>query len=207
MPSPYTSLDNVEDTRQLAENLGVALETIPIEGVFEKFLQVLAPSFDRRAPGITEQNIQARIRGTLLMAISNETPACLLLSTGNKSELAVGYCTLYGDMSGGLAVISDVPHMYGSTTWRISSTAATASVIPARIVSKAPSAELKPDQRDDDDLPPYDVLDPTPRDTSRMGWALPNWSRRGSTGGWSARSLPRSTGTTISATRRRRASR
>ena len=157
MPSPFTSPDNFEDTRQLAENLGVALETIPIENIFDKFLKVLAPSVDRREPGITEQNIQARIRGTILMAISNDR-GCLLLSTGNKSELAVGYCTLYGDMSGGLAVISDVPKtmVYDLAHFinreRI--------VIPARIVSKAPSAELKPDQRDDDDLPPYDVLDP-----------------------------------------------
>lgn len=157
MPSPYTSPDNYEDTRQLAENLGVALETIPIEGVFEKFLEVLAPSFDRREPGITEQNIQARIRGTILMAISNER-GCLLLSTGNKSELAVGYCTLYGDMSGGLAVISDVPKTLVYDLARFINR--DRIVIPARIVSKAPSAELKPDQRDDDDLPPYEVLDP-----------------------------------------------
>jgi NAD+ synthase (glutamine-hydrolysing) len=157
MPSAYTSGDNFEDTRRLARNLGVGLETIPIDDIFRKFLKDLAPASDNREPGIAEQNIQARIRGTILMAISNAR-GCLLLSTGNKSELAVGYCTLYGDMSGGLAVISDVPKtMVYDLAHFINRDHI---IIPARIISKAPSAELKPDQRDDDDLPPYALLDP-----------------------------------------------
>jgi NAD+ synthase (glutamine-hydrolysing) len=157
MPSAYTSGDNFEDTRRLARNLGVGLETIPIDNIFREFLKDLAPASDNREPGIAEQNIQARIRGTILMAISNAR-GCLLLSTGNKSELAVGYCTLYGDMSGGLAVISDVPKtMVYDLAHFINRDHI---IIPARIISKAPSAELKPDQRDDDDLPPYALLDP-----------------------------------------------
>ena len=157
MPSAYTSGDNFEDTRRLARNLGVDLETIPIDDIFREFLKDLAPASDNHEPGIAEQNIQARIRGTILMAISNAR-GCLLLSTGNKSELAVGYCTLYGDMSGGLAVISDVPKtMVYDLAHFINRDHI---IIPARIISKAPSAELKPDQRDDDDLPPYALLDP-----------------------------------------------
>jgi len=157
MPSAYTSGDNFEDTRRLARNLGVDLETIPIDDIFREFLKDLAPASDNLEPGIAEQNIQARIRGTILMAISNAR-GCLLLSTGNKSELAVGYCTLYGDMSGGLAVISDVPKtMVYDLAHFINRDHI---IIPARIISKAPSAELKPDQRDDDDLPPYALLDP-----------------------------------------------
>jgi NAD+ synthetase len=157
MPSAYTAGDNYEDTRRLARNLGVGFETIPIDAIFAEFLPKVAPGFDERAPGVTEQNVQARIRGTILMAISNAR-GCLLLSTGNKSELAVGYCTLYGDMSGGLAVISDVPKTMVYELARFINR--DQAVIPARIISKAPSAELAPDQRDDDDLPPYDVLDP-----------------------------------------------
>jgi len=157
MPSAYTSGDNFEDTRLLARNLGVGLETIPIDDIFREFLKDLAPASDNREPGIAEQNIQARIRGTILMAISNAR-GCLLLSTGNKSELAVGYCTLYGDMSGGLAVISDVPKtMVYDLAYFVNRDHI---IIPTRIISKAPSAELKPDQRDDDDLPSYALLDP-----------------------------------------------
>jgi NAD+ synthetase len=157
MPSAYTSQDNYEDTQLLARSLGVTLDTIPIDGIFEQYLARLVPSFDGRAPDITEQNIQARIRGTILMAISNQHGG-LLLSTGNKSELAVGYCTLYGDMSGGLSVISDVPKTMVYELARYVNRGA--GVIPERILTKPPSAELKPDQRDDDDLPPYEVLDP-----------------------------------------------
>jgi NAD+ synthetase len=157
MPSAYTSMDNFEDTRRLARNLGIGLETISIDDIFREFLKDLVPAPDNREPDITEQNIQARIRGTILMAIANAR-GCLLLSTGNKSELAVGYCTLYGDMSGGLAVISDVPKtMVYDLAHFINRDHV---IIPARILSKAPSAELKPDQRDDDDLPPYALLDP-----------------------------------------------
>ncbi|MBL0715126.1 MAG: NAD+ synthase [Desulfosarcina sp.] len=156
MPSDYTSEDNYQDTRQLARNLGVAYRTIPIDNIFRAFLDQLSPDFDPAAPGITEQNIQARIRGSLLMGLSNQSGA-LVLSTGNKSELAVGYCTLYGDMNGGLAVISDVPK---TLVYEVAACFNTeGEVIPRRILEKAPSAELKPDQEDQDDLPSYAVLD------------------------------------------------
>jgi NAD+ synthetase len=156
MPSPYTSADNYEDTAALCRRLDIPLSTIPIDGIFKEFAAVFSPDFHADAPGIAEQNIQARIRGTLLMAVSN-MKGCLVLSTGNKSELAVGYCTLYGDMNGGLAVISDVPKtMVYDIAHYINSQN---PVIPERILEKAPSAELKPDQTDQDDLPPYETLD------------------------------------------------
>jgi len=156
MPSPYTSRDNYEDTRHLAENLGIDYDVIPIKDIFNEFLQLLSPLIKGNKTGITAQNLQARIRGTILMAYSNER-GCLLLSTGNKSEMAIGYCTLYGDMSGGLSVISDVPKtmVYDLARW-INRDRET---IPTRITTKAPSAELRPDQTDQDDLPPYDILD------------------------------------------------
>jgi NAD+ synthetase len=156
MPSPYTSPDNYEDTAELCNRLNIALTIIPIDSIFNAFTAVITPDSRQETPGITEQNIQARIRGTLLMALSNRD-GCLVLSTGNKSELAVGYCTLYGDMNGGLAVISDVPKTMVYELSRYIN--AQRSVIPERILEKAPSAELKPDQTDQDDLPPYDVLD------------------------------------------------
>jgi NAD+ synthase (glutamine-hydrolysing) len=156
MPSRYTSQDNYDDTRQLAENLGVGYRVIPIDDMFAGMLGHISPEFGKGRPAVTEQNIQARLRGTLLMAISNKTGA-LVLSTGNKSELAVGYCTLYGDMNGGLAVISDVPKtLVYALSRRINRDR---DIIPRRILEKAPSAELAPDQTDQDDLPPYDVLD------------------------------------------------
>jgi len=156
MPSQYTAAENFEDTSKLTRNLGIELIQIPIEGVFEKFLQELTPVLGDVTTEVTGQNIQARIRGTLLMALSNKLGS-LLLSTGNKSELAVGYCTLYGDMSGGLAVISDVPkHLVYELARLINKEK---EVIPGRILEKPPSAELKPDQVDQDDLPPYDILD------------------------------------------------
>ena len=157
MPSRYTSIDNFEDTKKLAENIGISLEQIPIEKIFEEFLRFLSPSFEESDPGVTEQNIQARIRGTILMGISNKRGS-LLLSTGNKSELAVGYCTLYGDMNGGLAVISDVPKTLVYDIARFINMEK--EHIPPRIIEKIPSAELKPDQTDQDDLPPYEILDP-----------------------------------------------
>jgi NAD+ synthase (glutamine-hydrolysing) len=156
MPSPYTSADNYEDTAELCRRLDIELTTIPIDGIFREFTKVLSPGFNTDNPGIAEQNIQARIRGTLLMAISNMNGS-LVLSTGNKSELAVGYCTLYGDMNGGLAVISDVPKTLVYDLCRYVN--AQQPVIPERILDKAPSAELKPGQTDQDDLPPYEVLD------------------------------------------------
>ena len=156
MPSQYTLKENFEDTKNLAKNLDTKLFNVPIEGVFEKFLQGLSPLFKGVATEVTGQNIQARTRGTILMAISNKL-GCLLLSTGNKSELAVGYCTLYGDMNGGLAVISDVPK---TMVYRIARFInRDKEVIPERIIQKPPSAELKPDQLDQDDLPPYEILD------------------------------------------------
>jgi len=155
MPSPYTSRENYEDTRQFADNLGLEYTVIPIDDIFKTFLKVLSPDFNDD-PGITEQNIQARIRGTLLMGISNRDGS-LLLSTGNKSELAVGYCTMYGDMNGGLAVISDVPKTMVYEISRFINREK--DFIPSRIIEKAPSAELKPDQTDQDDLPAYSILD------------------------------------------------
>jgi len=156
MPSQYTSQASREDTTLLAQNLGMELTRVPISKIFESFLQELPPAFNNVATEITGQNIQARIRGVLLMAFCNKYGA-LLLSTGNKSELAVGYCTLYGDMSGGLAVISDVPKaMVYELAHFINRDQ---EIIPERILQKPPSAELKPGQVDQDDLPPYDLLD------------------------------------------------
>lgn len=155
MPSEYTSSDNDADTKSLAENLGCHFDVVPIAPMFDSFLGA-SDIFCREEHGVTEQNIQARVRGTLLMALSNKTGA-LVLTTGNKSELAVGYCTLYGDMNGGLAVISDVPK---TLVWDISRYInRDGEVIPQRIIDKVPSAELRPDQSDQDELPAYEVLD------------------------------------------------
>ncbi len=157
MPSKYTAKHNFEDTQTLAHNLGIAYTIIPIDAIFQQFVDHLVPNADFRHPGLTEQNLQARIRGTLLMGISNRDGS-LVLTTGNKSELAVGYCTLYGDMNGGLAVISDVPKTLVYDICRhINSDR---EIIPQRIIDKPPSAELAPDQTDQDDLPPYEVMDP-----------------------------------------------
>ena len=156
MPSRYSSEGSVVDARALAENLGIALHEIPIESIFAATLDTLAPVFAGLDEDVTEENIQARIRGLLVMALSNKLGA-LLLTTGNKSELAVGYCTLYGDMSGGLAVISDVPKtlVYRIARWLNRD----GEIIPSETIDKPPSAELRPDQVDQDSLPPYDVLD------------------------------------------------
>ncbi len=156
MPSHFTSPDNYEDTRQLAHNLGIAYSIIPIDEIYHDFVKLLRPKADPDDLTLTEQNIQARIRGTLLMGISNRD-GCMVLSTGNKSELAVGYCTLYGDMNGGLAVISDVHKTLVYEICRHINQSA--EIIPRRILEKAPSAELKPNQTDQDDLPPYERLD------------------------------------------------
>lgn len=156
LPSPYSSKESLEDAQQLAENLGCRFEIIEIAELFSTFTQNLSPLFEGREEDVTEQNLQARIRGNLLMALSNKF-GNLLLTTGNKSEMAVGYCTLYGDMNGGLAVISDVPKqlVYQLSEYRNRD----GEVIPKRIITKPPSAELKPDQTDQDDLPPYEILD------------------------------------------------
>lgn len=156
MPSPYTSQHSVDDARQLARNLGCGFELISIAEAMQVYRSTLGPYFTGLAEDATEQNIQARIRGNILMAFSNKFGR-LLLSTGNKSEMAVGYCTLYGDMSGGLAVIADVPKtMVYELAQHINQDQV---VIPERIITRPPTAELKPDQCDQDDLPPYPVLD------------------------------------------------
>lgn len=157
MPGPFSSQGSIDDARQLAGNLGIRFELIPITHVFDAYLRTLGPVFAGKQPDVTEENIQARIRGALLMAMSNKFNS-LVLTTGNKSELAVGYCTLYGDMVGGLAVISDVPK---TLVYRLSEYVnSRGEVIPRSTLEKPPSAELRPDQKDSDSLPPYDVLDP-----------------------------------------------
>jgi len=156
MPSMYTSNENDIDTKQLADNFGIDREIVPIDSIFDQFLEHLPKEFNRSNHGLAEQNLQARIRGTILMAFSNKYNA-FILSTGNKSELAVGYCTLYGDMNGALAVISDLPkRMVYAVSRYINKDQ---ELIPKRVIEKAPSAELKPDQKDQDDLPDYDTLD------------------------------------------------
>jgi len=156
LPGPYSSAGSVEDARALAANLGIRFETIAITPIFEHFRQALAPLFAGRPQDVTEENIQSRIRGTLLMALSNKFGA-LVLSTGNKSELGVGYCTLYGDMAGGLGVLSDVPK---TMVYRLAELVNSRKpVIPRPSIEKPPSAELRPDQLDSDSLPPYEVLD------------------------------------------------
>ena len=156
MPSPYTSQQSVDDARLLAANLGCGFEIIGISAAMDAYRTSLSPLFAGLAEDATEQNIQARIRGNLLMALSNKFNR-LLLSTGNKSEMAVGYCTLYGDMSGGLAVIADVPKGMVYALARLINRER--EIIPERIITRPPTAELKPDQCDQDDLPPYEVLD------------------------------------------------
>lgn len=156
MPSPYSSAGSIDDAVELAQNLGIETEKIAIAPMMQAFDEALADTFRDLEPGIAEENLQSRIRGNLLMAISNKFGR-LLLTTGNKSELAVGYCTIYGDMSGGLAVISDVPktQVYALARWMNRERV----VIPISTIEKPPSAELKPDQQDSDSLPPYDLLD------------------------------------------------
>ncbi|RKY02074.1 MAG: NAD+ synthase [Spirochaetes bacterium] len=156
MPSPYSSKGSIEDSRRLSDNLGITFKIIPISEIYNNYLNTLLPVFNNLPPDITEENIQARIRGNILMAISNKF-GHLVLSTGNKSELAVGYCTLYGDMSGGLAVISDVPKTMVYKLARFINR--NREIIPEEIIKKAPSAELRPEQKDEDSLPPYKILD------------------------------------------------
>jgi len=156
MPGPYSSEGSLRDARALAQNLGIEFLSLSINDVFAAYRAALAEPFRGRAEDETEENLQARIRGNLLMALSNKFGA-LVLSTGNKSELAVGYCTLYGDLAGGLAVISDVPKMMVYELARFLNRAS--EVIPAACLTKAPSAELRPNQTDQDSLPPYEVLD------------------------------------------------
>jgi len=156
MPGPYSSEGSVEDARHLAQNLKIRFELLSINEIYQTARQTLSPVFSGMAPDVTEENIQSRARGMVLMAMSNKLGA-LVLSTGNKSELAVGYCTLYGDMVGGLAVISDVPK---TLVYRLAAYVnSRKKVIPEATIEKPPSAELRPDQKDSDSLPPYDILD------------------------------------------------
>jgi len=156
MPSQYSSPGSVDDARALAENLGMQFDVIPIKKAFDNLKEELAPAFEGRPEDVTEENIQARLRGLILMSISNKFGS-LVLTTGNKSELAVGYCTLYGDMCGGLAVISDVPKtmVYKLANWINRER----EIIPQATIKKSPSAELRPNQKDEDSLPPYEILD------------------------------------------------
>jgi NAD+ synthetase len=164
LPSQYSSQHSLDDAQALAANLGVQYDVIPIEHAYDSVAGALAPIFAGREPDIAEENIQARLRGLILMAMSNKLGA-LLLTTGNKSEMAVGYCTLYGDMCGGLAVLSDVPKVmvYRLARWINARAAARTGrpdgIIPASTLTKPPSAELRPDQKDQDSLPPYEELD------------------------------------------------
>jgi NAD+ synthase/NAD+ synthase (glutamine-hydrolysing) len=157
MPSPYSSPGSIDDSRQLANNLGIRYEVVRIDEIFSGFNHALEPVFAGRGPDIAEENVQSRIRGSLLMAFSNKFNA-LVLTTGNKSEMSTGYCTLYGDMVGALAVIGDVFKTRVYDLCRCVN--AEREVIPRAIIEKAPSAELRPGQKDTDSLPPYEVLDP-----------------------------------------------
>lgn len=157
MPTRYSSHESRDDAAQLAANLGIDLRTIAIDDLFSSYLNILAPHFCGKKPDLTEENLQARIRGTIMMALSNKFN-WLVLTTGNKSEMSTGYATLYGDMAGGFAVIKDVPKVlvYELSEWRNTG----CEIIPRRIITKAPTAELRPDQKDSDSLPVYPVLDP-----------------------------------------------
>ena len=161
MPSPYSSPESLDDAKQVASGLGVRLDVLEIGDVFSGYLDVLRETFRGTKEGVAEENLQARIRGNLLMAVSNKFGS-LVLATGNKSEYAVGYATLYGDMAGGFAPIKDVPKtvVYELAKWRNAIGGAETPPIPQRVLDKPPSAELRPDQKDTDSLPPYDVLDP-----------------------------------------------
>jgi NAD+ synthase len=156
LPSPYTSRESLEDAAECARLLGIRYDTVPIAPAMDAFHAMLAPSFANRAPDITEENIQSRIRGVTLMAMSNKF-GDMLLTTGNKSEMSTGYATLYGDMCGGYSVLKDVykTDVFALSRWRN----ARSPVMPERVITKPPSAELKPDQKDQDTLPDYEVLD------------------------------------------------
>jgi NAD+ synthetase len=156
MPSQYTAQMSLDDAREMARIHGIRYDEIPIKPMFDAFRESLADAFEGRAEDATEENLQSRIRGTLLMALSNKFGS-IVVTTGNKSEMATGYATLYGDMAGGFAVIKDIVKtlVYRLSNWRNSK----GRVIPQRVIDRAPSAELKPDQTDQDSLPPYEVLD------------------------------------------------
>jgi NAD+ synthase (glutamine-hydrolysing) len=169
MPGPYSSPGSIDDARDLAHNLKIRFELLSINEIYESARRTLAPVFEGMPQDVTEENVQSRARGLLLMALSNKFGA-LVLSTGNKSELAVGYCTLYGDMVGGLAVISDVPK---TMVYRLCAYVNSRhKVIPEATISKPPSAELRPDQKDSDSLPPYEVLDVILEDFVEESWSV-----------------------------------
>jgi len=159
MPSQYSSRGSVEDSELLAKNLGIRLINIPITEIFQAYLKTLSPSFKGFKPNVTEENIQARIRGNILMALSNKF-GWLVLTTGNKSEMSVGYCTLYGDMAGGYAVLKDVPKTLVYELTKLKNKKEKRNIIPKRVFIKPPSAELRLNQKDEDSLPPYPILDP-----------------------------------------------
>ena len=186
MPSRYSSPESLEDATEVATRLGIRLDSIAIDDVFSTYLDTLSTAFARTPPGTAEENLQARIRGNLLMALSNRFGS-LVLATGNKSEYAVGYATLYGDMAGGFAPIKDVPKtlVYDLVRWR--NAAGPGEPVPGRVIDKPPSAELRPDQRDTDSLPPYEILDPileayveddrSPEDIVALGFDAPTVGR------------------------------
>jgi NAD+ synthase (glutamine-hydrolysing) len=159
MPSPYSSKESLEDAQQLADNLGIKLLQIPISSILNSYLETIKPLFHGMKEDITEENIQARIRGNIVMALANKFRA-LVLATGNKSELSTGYCTLYGDMAGGFAVIRDCPKTLVYQLAEYKNKKEGKEIIPARIIKKEPTAELRPNQKDTDTLPPYELLDP-----------------------------------------------
>ncbi|MFB3895625.1 MAG: NAD+ synthase [bacterium] len=159
MPSQYSSNQSLIDAKKLATNLGIRFIQLPIHKPFESILDVLAPQFKGKKPDVTEENLQARIRGNYMMALSNKF-GCLVLTTGNKSEMSTGYATLYGDMAGGFAVIKDVPKMLVYALSRYRNRLAKKQLIPNSVLTKAPTAELRPNQKDSDSLPPYETLDP-----------------------------------------------
>ena len=159
MPSRYSSSQTQSDARKLAENLGIRFKVIPIERMFQAYLETLAPVFEGYEPDITEENIQARIRGNILMALSNKFGA-IVLSTGNKSEVSVGYCTLYGDMAGGFSVLKDVPKMLVYKLAEYRNRVEGRELIPRSVFIRPPTAELRPNQKDSDSIPEYEILDP-----------------------------------------------
>jgi len=159
MPSQYSSESSLEDAKALAKNLGIRCLTVPITEIFQAYLKTLKPSFRGLKPNVTEENIQARVRGNILMALSNKF-GWLVLTTGNKSEMSVGYCTLYGDMAGGFAVLKDVPKTLVYELAKYKNRNEGKEIVPKSVFVKPPSAELRPNQKDEDSLPPYPVLDP-----------------------------------------------
>jgi NAD+ synthase (glutamine-hydrolysing) len=160
MPSRYSSEHSRDDANELAATLGIRYLAVPIEPAHEAMLNMMADAFEGTDPGTAEENLQSRQRGNVLMTLSNKLPRSMVLTTGNKSEMACGYATLYGDMAGGYAVIKDVPKTLVFELCRWRNSLPDGPVIPPQVITKPPSAELKPDQLDQDTLPPYDILDP-----------------------------------------------